>query len=63
MRKIALYCMALVLFAASGSAQVSTGKILGSVQDTSGGVLPDVAIKVISLDTGAVRQLLSNDRG
>lgn len=53
----------LLLLPAALWAQVSTGKIVGTVQDSSGGVLPGVSIVIKSLDTGATRGLVTNERG
>lgn len=44
-------------------AQTSAGKIVGVVQDTSGGVLPGVSIVVKNLGTGTSRDTVSDDRG
>jgi outer membrane receptor protein involved in Fe transport len=43
--------------------QVSSGKILGAVQDESGAVLPGVAIVIRNLDTNVSREAVTNDRG
>jgi hypothetical protein len=45
------------------SAQVSSGKIVGLVQDNSGGVLPGVAIVARNLGTAVTRDAITNDRG
>src|SRR5256712_12731921 len=47
----------------TASAQVSSGKVLGVVTDTSGGVLPGASIVVRNLGTGVTRETVSNDRG
>src|SRR5438445_7860232 len=43
--------------------QTSAGKIIGVVQDSSGGVLPGVSIVVKNLGTGNSRETLTDDRG
>jgi outer membrane receptor protein involved in Fe transport len=53
----------ILVLPAAGSAQVSSGKILGAVQDESAGVLPGVAIVIRNLDTGVTRETVTNDRG
>ena len=45
------------------AAQVSSGKILGAVQDESAGVLPGVSIVLRNVDTGVTRETVSNERG
>ena len=52
-----------VSVAATLSAQTSTGKIVGVVQDTSGAVLPGVSIVVRNLGTGTSRDAVTDDRG
>ena len=54
-----LVCLA----AATASAQTSTGKIVGVVQDTSGAVLPGVAIVIRNLGTATSRDTVTDDRG
>ncbi|MGH9160910.1 MAG: carboxypeptidase-like regulatory domain-containing protein, partial [Vicinamibacteraceae bacterium] len=50
-----IVAMALALWAAPASAQVTTSTILGTVTDPSGGVLPGVQITVTDSATGSVR--------
>jgi hypothetical protein len=54
---------ALCLLPGTGVAQVSSGKILGAVQDESAGALPGVVIVVRNLQTGASRETVTNTRG
>ena len=63
MRKSTLvFCLLVVLFVPiTGLAQTTSGTILGSVTDETGGVLPGVEVTVNNLDTGAVRLAISND--
>ncbi len=44
-------------------AQSTTGIILGSVMDSSGGVLPGAAVTVTHIDTGLVRTAVSEANG
>jgi len=44
-------------------AQVVSGSILGTVQDTSGAVIPGVAVTVKNLETGAIHAVTTDDRG
>ena len=58
-----LLCLALALMPIGAVAQVSSGKIIGLVQDKSGGVLPGVTITVRNLATGITREVITTDRG
>ena len=51
------------LLPAIARAQTSAGKIVGVVQDSSGGVLPGVSIVVKNLGTGTSRDTVSDARG
>ena len=44
-------------------AQVTTGSILGTVKDASGGVLPGVTVVAINVDTNLSRTEVTNERG
>ena len=43
--------------------RATTGKITGLVADTTGGVLPGAAVRAVNLDTGLVRNGVSDDSG
>ena len=47
----------------TGLAQTTSGTILGTVADETGGVLPGVEVTVTNLDTGAIRLAISDDEG
>ncbi len=53
----------LTLVAAPGYGQATTGQILGTVADTSGGVLPGATVTVTNVDTGQVRSTTSEATG
>lgn len=55
--------LVIVLLPGTGNAQVSSGKVLGAVQDESAGVLPGVAILIRNIETGVTRETVTNDRG
>lgn len=57
-----LASLLLVLVAGRASAQ-GEAEISGVVTDAGAGVIPGAAVKVESADTGAVRELLTDDRG
>ncbi|HXG25170.1 MAG TPA: carboxypeptidase regulatory-like domain-containing protein, partial [Chthonomonadales bacterium] len=44
-------------------AQVTSGTISGIVRDTSGAVIPGVAIGLRNLETGTTREIMTNDQG
>ncbi|MFB3902677.1 MAG: carboxypeptidase regulatory-like domain-containing protein [Acidobacteriota bacterium] len=54
-----------VLFLAAGlaCAQTTTGTIVGTVSDVSGGVLPGVSVSVIQGETAVRRDTLTNEHG
>jgi hypothetical protein len=60
--RICLLTVAIFLPVAA-SAQVSSGKIVGVVQDKSSGVLPGATIVARNLATGVARDAVTNDRG
>ena len=55
---------ALLLFVAVPAwAQFDAGAVLGTVRDSSGGVLPGVTVTLRSVDTGSVTAKITDDRG
>jgi len=60
---LAGFALAVLILPALALAQTSTGKIVGVVQDSSGGVLPGVSIVVRNLGTGTSRDTITDDRG
>ena len=44
-------------------AQVSTGTIIGTVQDKSGGVVPNATVTITHIATGQVRETHTNEQG
>lgn len=61
--RLATAWLVLAVFAVPAYAQRNTGDILGSVKDSSGGVLPGVTITVTHLGTGLVRTVVTNESG
>jgi Carboxypeptidase regulatory-like domain len=55
--------MACLVFATIGSAQTTTGRISGTVNDSSGGVLPGVSVTVTQDGTGLSRTTSTDTRG
>ena len=62
-RLLSFAVAAVLLVPAAGLAQVSSGKILGAVQDESAGALPGVTIVVRNVETGVSRETVTNTRG
>src|ERR1700730_16901601 len=54
---------AVILVAAAGVPQVSTGNIRGTVLDSSGAVIPNAAITITNAATAFTRSLTTNERG
>ena len=52
-----------ILSAASAGAQDTTGTILGTITDASGGVLPGVTVTVKNVDTSQARTIVSDAAG
>jgi len=52
-----------LLWAANLPAQVTSGEILGTVQDQSGGIIGDAKVTVRSLDTNAAKEIMSSSDG
>ena len=64
MKKLVWALSALVcLFCAPVFGQSTFGTILGTVQDESGSVIPDVVVTATNVDTGTVRTATSNGAG
>src|SRR5262245_62050251 len=53
----------IVLLGPTLVAQTTTGTILGTAKDQTGAVLPGVTITIRNLDTGAVREVITDDSG
>jgi hypothetical protein len=52
-------CLSLI----TAEAQVSTGTIVGTVQDSTGGVVPNATVKLANVATAEARQVQSNAQG
>src|ERR1700737_4958620 len=67
--RMRLSCFALLLMAIyvvcaqPGSAQLTTGKIVGTAKDSSGAVVPKVLIKALNTETNIMRDTVSSDSG
>src|SRR6476661_5879040 len=53
----------LVLLASVSWAQTTTALITGTMTDASGAVLPHASVKIRNVDTGAVRELVTDENG
>src|SRR5687768_15537672 len=58
-----LCCILMAAAFSRAEAQVTTGSILGTVKDASGGVLPGVSVVAINVDTNFSRTEVTNERG
>jgi hypothetical protein len=56
-------CILLIASFGHSEAQVTTGSIVGTVKDTSRGVLPGVTVTAVNVDTTFTRSETSNERG
>ena len=63
MRMACILSILTVAVTAAAHAQVSTGDVIGTVQDQSGAVVPNVTVKLLSLDTNEVRNAVSDKAG
>ena len=61
--RAAAWLLAAALVPSTGAAQTVTGTVQGTISDTSGGVLPGVTVVVKHVDTGAERNVVTNESG
>src|SRR5688500_6051391 len=63
-RGAAIACLILLMpLAAPSYAQETTGTILGALLDQTGAVLPNVKVVISSVDTGQIREVVTNHVG
>jgi len=62
-RRALAFCLLLCIAGTAFSQSTNSGDIRGTVTDTSGAVVPGVAVKVLNLDTGATKDLVTNSDG
>jgi hypothetical protein len=62
-RTIIATLIVLIPFSAPGSAQETTGTILGTLVDQTGGVLIGAKVVITSVDSGQTRKLVTNGKG
>src|SRR5580698_7728934 len=55
--------MLALFFTCSATAQVTTGDILGNVQDQAGGVIPKLSVSLLNIDTGQMQSAVTSDSG
>ena len=63
MRDYARLCAAILFFSAGGIAQISTGTIVGVVEDSSGAVVPNAAVAIQNTGTKESRDIRTNTAG
>ena len=61
--KIALQTLAIALLAGSAFAQSEQARLVGTVSDPTGGVIPQVVVEVTNTRTGAKRQATTDGQG
>ena len=62
-RRLAMACAMLLMPAVPGYSQETTGTILGALVDQTGGVLPGVKVVMTNVDTGHIREVVTNSVG
>lgn len=62
-RAIGILCAGFLFFSSVLLAQTDTGRILGSVYDQSGAVVPSAMVTITDADRGTARTLTTNDAG
>src|SRR5580658_5320009 len=55
--------IALLLGCGMAPAQSTTGTVLGTVKDSSGGAVPGAVVKLLNTGTNAARSTVANDSG
>lgn len=63
MRRLGLMLLFAVVIRLTAAAQETTGTITGVTTDSTGGVLPGVTVTLKSVNTGAVRSVVTNEAG
>ena len=63
MKRVLFVAVAVCCLGSVAWGQMSTGKIIGTIQDTSGGTLPGVTLVVRNLGTNITREAVTNERG
>jgi hypothetical protein len=63
MRDYARLCAAILFFSAAAIAQISTGTIVGVVEDSSGAVIPNAAVAIQNTGTKESRDISTNTAG
>jgi hypothetical protein len=62
-RRVLVLCLLLCTAGLAFSQSTNSGDIRGTVTDSSGAVVPEVAVTVLNLDTGATKDLVTNSDG
>lgn len=63
MRLFVALVVSLVILAAPATAQITSATISGTIKDETGGVLPGVDLAVSNLDTGVIRNAVTDENG
>ena len=62
-RRVLSLCLTLLFAAHSGVAQQSTARLLGTVKDQTGAVIPGAMVKATNVGTGQERMIRTNEGG
>src|SRR5688572_12922761 len=60
---VLLFLFGLFLFPTGIAAQTTSGQLTGNVTDSNGSVVPDATVTVTQIETGAKRNVNTNDDG
>src|SRR5262245_1740287 len=63
MRRILATCLLVSVFAVTSLAQVTSGRVQGTVSDAQGGVVPGADIKVVNYLTGQSFETITDETG
>jgi hypothetical protein len=58
-----VFCLLVCIIGTALSQSTNSGDIRGTVTDSSGAVVPGVAVAVLNLDTGTTKELVTNSDG
>src|SRR5262249_10451215 len=63
MKNIVLACIAAVVVVAPAGAQSDRGRLIGTIYDPSGAVVPNASVSITNQATHAARQAAADDKG
>jgi Carboxypeptidase regulatory-like domain len=63
MKRVLLPLLACMLIGAPAAAQSDRGRLIGTIYDASGAVVPNASVSVVNQSTGAARRVSSDEKG